>query len=114
MLNEGDKVLIAHRRLFRGDAAHYFAGRVVAYDAGLVKVAGHSFVRDPVTGGMIEKSEARTKVLALASGTLMVYQLPDAVALESLAFTWADGRVTAADGKGFEMNLGEVARRQRV
>ena len=46
--------------------------------------------------------------------TLMVYQLPDATALESLVFTWADGRVTATDGKGFEMNLGEVARRQRV
>jgi len=114
MLNDGDKVLVAHRRLFRGDAAHYFAGTVVAYEAGLVKVTGHSYVRDPVTGGMIEKSEPRTKVLALASGTLMVYQLPSATALESLTFTWDKGRVTAIDGKGFEMNLGEVARRQRV
>jgi hypothetical protein len=114
MLNTGDKVLAAHRRLFRGDAAHYFAGTVVAYEAGLVKVTGHSYVRDPVTGGMTEKSEPRTKVLALTSGTLMVYQLPDAVALESLTFTWDNGRVSSSDGKGFEMNLGEVARRQRV
>jgi hypothetical protein len=114
MLKEGDKVLIAHRRLFRGDAAHYFAGAVAAYEAGLVKVTGHSYVRDPVTGGMIEKSEPRTKILALASGTLMVYQLPDTINLDSLTFTWANGRVSATDGKGFEMNLGEVARRQRV
>jgi hypothetical protein len=114
MLKKGDKVLVAHRRLFRGDVAHYFVGRVDDYDSGLVKVTGHSYVRDPVTGGMIEKSEPRTKVLTLASGTLMVYELPDAVALESLKFTWNDGELTASDGKGFEMNLGERAPRQKV
>jgi hypothetical protein len=114
MLNSGDKILVAHRRLFRGDAAHYFVGQVDAYEGGLVKVTGHSYVRDPVTGGMIEKSEPRTKVLALVSGTLMVYQLPDAVALDRLEFTWSEGGVTAADGQGFEMNLGEQTRRQRV
>ena len=112
MLKEGDKVLVAHRRLFRGDAAHYFAGRVDAYDAGLVKVTGHSYVRDPVTGGMIEKTEPRTKILALASGTLIVYQLPDATVLDRLEFKWEDGRVSASDGNGFMMNLGEMARRQ--
>lgn len=109
MFAEGDKVLVAHRRLFRGDAAHYFAGRVDAYEAGLVKVTGRSYVRDPYTGSMIEKTEPRTKVLALMSGTLMVYQLPAGTALESLTFTWADGRLTAADGHGFSMNLGEAA-----
>jgi hypothetical protein len=114
MLKEGDKVLIAHRRLFRGDAAYYFVGRVDAYDAGLVKVTGHSYVRDPMTGRMIEKTEPRTKVLAVASGTLIVYQLPDPTALESLTFTWADGRLSASDGGGFDMNLGEVAHGGRV
>ena len=109
MLKEGDKVLVAHRRLFHGDAAHYFAGRVDAYDARLVKVTGRSYVRDPYTGSLIEKTEPRTKVLAVASGTLIVYHLPAATALEALTFTWADGRLTAADGRGFTMNLGETA-----
>jgi hypothetical protein len=94
--------------------AHYFAGRVDAYDAGLVQVTGRSYVRDPYTGSMVEKTEVRTKVLALASGTLIVYRLPDTVALESLTFTWADGRVTAADGRGFAMNMGEIARGGQV
>ena len=111
MLTEGDKILVAHRRLFRGDAAHYFAGRVDACDAGLVRATGHSYIRDPVTGSMVEKTDARTKVLALASGTLLVYLLPPATALESLTFTWSDGRVNASDGKGFSMNLGEAVRR---
>ena len=111
MLTEGDKILVAHRRLFRGDVAHYFAGRVDAYDAGMVRATGHSYIRDPVTGSMVEKTDARTKVLALASGTLLVYLLPAATALESLTFAWSDGRVNASDGKGFSMNLGEAVRR---
>ncbi|HVK07282.1 MAG TPA: hypothetical protein VM597_00760 [Gemmataceae bacterium] len=114
MLSEGDKILVAHRRLFRGDAPHFFVGRVDAYEAGVVKATGHSYVRDPVTGGMIEKTDPRTKVLAVASGTLLVYQLPSGTVLEAVTFTWADGRVTAADGNGFTMNLGEVARGGRV
>jgi hypothetical protein len=114
MLTTGDKVLVAHRRLFRGDVAHSFAGLVGACKDGLVKVTGHSYVRDPVTGDMLEKSEPRTKVLALASGTLLVYHLPDAVDLDGLEFTWADGELSASDGKGFAMNLGERARRKRL
>jgi len=114
MLNEGDKVLVVHRRLFRGDAAHYLVGRVDAYEAGLVKVTGHSYVRDPYTGRMIEKTEPRTKILALNSGTLIVYQLPSATALETLAFSWVEGRLSASDGQGFTMNLGEVAHGGKV
>ena len=112
MFKAGDKVLVAHRRLFRGDAAHYFAGQVDAYDAGLVQVTGHSYVKDPYTGSMVEKTDARTKVLALASGTLIVYRLPDTVALETLSFAWSDGKVSASDGRGFTMNLGETVRRE--
>ena len=114
MLNEGDKVLVVHRRLFRGDAAHYLVGRVDAYEAGLVKVTGHSYIRDPYTGRMLEKTEPRTKILALTSGTLIVYQLPPATVLESLAFTWVEGRLSASDGQGFAMNLGEVALRGKA
>jgi hypothetical protein len=109
VLKEGDKVMVAHRRLYRGDTAHYFVGRVDAYEAGLVRVTGHSYVRDLISGGMVEKTEARTKILAVSSGTLMVYRLPDATSLDTLTFTWADGRLSVTDGQGFMMNLGEIA-----
>lgn len=114
MLTEGDKILVAHRRLFRGDAAHYFVARVDDCESGLVKATGHSYVRNPITGAMVEKSESRTKILALASGTLMVYLLPPATALEVISFTWSDGRLSVSDGKEFSMNLGEVAHGGRV
>ena len=110
MFSEGDTVLVAHRRLVRGDAPHFFVGRGDACQAGVVKATGHSYVRDPVTGRMVEKTDRRTTVLTVASGTLLVYQLPFATVVEAVSFTWAGGRVTAADGTGFSMNLGGVAR----
>ena len=114
MLKEGDKVMVAHRRLFHGDMAHYFIGRVDAYEAGLVKLTGHSFIRDLVTGRMIEKMEPRTKILSLSSGMLLIYLLPDQTALETVTFNWEEGRLVVTDGKGFTMNLGEVTHRGQV
>ena len=67
-MNPGDKLLVAHRRLYREDAGRYFVGRVDACEGALVKVTGHSFVRDMYTGAMVEKTEPRTKILSLSAG----------------------------------------------
>jgi hypothetical protein len=107
LLQEGDIILVAHRRLFAKDAARFFLGRVVAYEAGMVKARGHSYVRDMITGNMLEKTEERTKLLALASGTLIVYQLPDSVALDAIRFVSNGRQLTVTDGKAFVMNLAE-------
>jgi hypothetical protein len=107
LLQEGDKILVAHRRLFEKDEVRFFVGRVEAYEAGIVKATGHSFVRDVMGGRLIEKAEERTKILSLASGTLLVYQLPGTLALDTLSFLATDGRLSLTDGKNFTMNLAE-------
>jgi hypothetical protein len=107
ILKEGDKVLVAHRRLYPTDASRFFVGQVDAYDSGLMRVTGHSYVRNVTTGRLIEKSQARTKVLSLSSGTLIVYLLPNDTAFESMRFDWTDSGLTVTDGKQFSMNLGE-------
>jgi hypothetical protein len=107
ILNEGDKVLVAHRRLFTGDSARFFVGTVDAYESALVKVTGHSFVRNVSTGRLVEKSQPRTKVLSLSSGTLIVYLLPNGIAIDSIRFDWTDTGLIVTDGKEFSMNLGE-------
>jgi hypothetical protein len=114
LLRGGEKILVAHRRLFEKDEVRFFVGRVDAYEAGVVKSTGHTYVRDAAGGRVIEKAEERTKILSLASGTLLVYQLPDDVALEALKFVAAEGRVTLTDGKEFMMNLAEHTRDGRV
>jgi hypothetical protein len=107
LLNEGDKILVTHRRLFDKDETRYFVGRVDACEAGIVKVTGHSFVRDVVEGRVIGKTDERTKIFSLSSGTLIVYQLPDAVALDKLTFDGREGQLALTDGKGFVLNLAE-------
>jgi len=114
MLKEGDKILVAQRRLFRGDQARFFVGRVDAYEAGVVKATGHTFVRDLITGNLLEKADGRTKILSLSSGTLIVYQLPEGIFLDSITFVVEDGSLSLRDGQGFVMNLTEFSRRSRV
>jgi hypothetical protein len=108
LLDVGDKVLVAHRRLFEGDESRFFVGRVDGYEAGLVKVSGWSYVHDVVSGQMVGKDEIRTKIISLSSGTLIVYQLPRHLALEGVEFGFSDGRLRLTDGAGFSMNLSEV------
>ena len=107
LLSEGQKLMIAHRRLFPSDDARFFVGAVVAYSAGVVKVRGRTFVRDMSSGRINPKKDERTKIVSLASGTMLVYQLPDSVDLESFAFRVNENRVSAVDGSGLEMNLDE-------
>ncbi|HQY87351.1 MAG TPA: hypothetical protein PK402_01750 [Tepidisphaeraceae bacterium] len=107
LLKEGDNIFVAHRRLFDKDEPRFFVGRVDAYEAGVIKTTGHSYVRDLMDGRMIEKPEERTKILSLSSGTLLVYQLPRAVALDALKFVAGDGSLSLTDGKAFTMNLME-------
>ncbi|WP_455379645.1 hypothetical protein [Petrachloros mirabilis] len=114
LLKEGDKILIAHRRLFEKDVLRFFIGEVQAYDAGLVKATGHSYVRDPMGGQVVEKAEKRTKILSLSSGTFIVYQLPDGIVLNALKFSELEGRLALTDGEGFTMNLTETTHSGRL
>jgi hypothetical protein len=114
LLEPGNKILVAHRRLFERDLVRFFLGRVDAYEEGVVKATGRTYVRDPMGGRMIEKADARTKLLSLSSGTLIVYQLPEAVELEGLKFIGSDGLLALTDERGFAMDLTEVAHAGRV
>jgi hypothetical protein len=105
---------VAHRRLFEKDVVRFFVGEVDAYDAGIIKARGHSYVRDMMGGQVVGKEEARTTILSLSSGTLIVYQLPDAVELDAMRFVATDLELRMTDGRGFTMNLTEVTHGGRL
>ena len=46
MLERGNKRLIVHRRLFEKDTPRFFIGEVEAYESGILKVKGFTFVKD--------------------------------------------------------------------
>lgn len=111
ILQEGDKILVVHRRLFENDTDRFFVGVVDGYETGIARATGYSWYKDQFGGTYIEKDEQRTKVFSLSSGTLIVYQLPCSVNIETLQFKQnEEGKLWLTDSAQFKMNLSEKGR----
>ncbi len=111
ILKSGDKLLIAHRRLFEKEEPRYFVGEVVAYEAGIIKLAGFSFVRDITSGSVIRKDEPRTKIVSVSSYAFLIYQLPDDLDIIKVSFENEEGQQFLTDGGSLRMNLAEYPHR---
>lgn len=109
VLQQGDKLLVSHRRLFERDELRYFAGTVVQYEAGVVKVEGWTFLKDFGSGRIMRKPDVRTKLYSLASGMILVYQLPNESDLTTLEFIGDAAHVVLKDDRGLEMDVSEHA-----
>lgn len=108
MLEPGDKVLVAHRRLFPEDQARFFTAEVARCDGALAELRGYAWVREPFTGQLVRKQDLRTKIVSLSSGTLFVYKLPREINIEALkSEPGNDARVFLTDGGQFRMDLTE-------
>lgn len=107
LLSNGAKVLVCHRRLFAEDQARYFFGVVEDYSEGVAKVSGFSWTRDP-THGFQRKPDRRTKLIAVASGSVIVYELERETDLEAIRIEQPGGHaVFATDGAKLRMDLAE-------
>ena len=107
LIKTGAKLVVSHRRMYPTDGARYFLGTAVAYDCGVVKIVGRTFVRDMGSGQIVAKSDRRTKIVSLSSGMLFVYELPDSVDVEELRFEADESHITLVDANGFQMNFDE-------
>ena len=115
MLEQGEKLLMVHRRLFEKDSPRFFAGEVQAYENGVAKVRGYTFVKDMFTGDIKKKPDLRTKFLAVVSGTLIIYQLPVTARLDSLKFSHTqDAGLVLTDDAGFSMDMSESVYKQET
>ena len=64
-------------------------------------------MRDP-THGYLRKDDRRTKIVSLASGNVIVYELPNEVDIEALYIEQAGGhRLLLRDGRKFCMDVSE-------
>ena len=108
ILDEGDKVLIVHRRLFAEDAARYFVGVVDGYENGITKASGFTWVREQFGGNFYGKKGLTTKIFSLASGTLIVYRLPQSVDPVKVIFENSNnGSSWITNGAEFRMDISE-------
>jgi len=107
VVNPGDTVLIVHRRLFEKDCTRFFIGIVEEYDAGLIKVTGYTYFQDMMTGHVNRKDDSRTKIVSLASGTVLVYLVKGNPQIEDLHFVHAGSKTKLVDNAKFQMDLTE-------
>lgn len=108
ILESGNNILIAHRRMFEGDLSRYFIGVVDGYEAGIVRATGYSWSVDCLRGEMCKKSDWRTKILSIASGTLIVYQLPQQLDIAKVDIQHKKhGSTLLTDGSDFSMDLSD-------
>ena len=107
ILQNGAKILVAHRRLFDADHGRFFVGLVEGYDDGIACVSGHTWIRDGYTGEFKRKDDERTKLIAIGSGNVIVYLLPTHVPLSSMQLVVAGTSVHLRGEGGFEMDLTE-------
>lgn len=107
ILDSGMKVLVSHRRLFESDHARFFVGLVEAYESGVARITGNTWTLDGYRGNFAGKEDLRTKIVAIASGTLIVYQLPSTVDLGSFVIERVENAIHARDALGFDMDLSE-------
>jgi hypothetical protein len=107
LLTTGSKLLVCHRRLFPEDHSRLFIGTVEMYCDGIAKVSGFTWTRDP-RHGFQKKSDRRTKLVPLASGSVIVYELPETVDVEGVRIEQPGAHlVIATDGEKFRMDLSE-------
>jgi hypothetical protein len=114
ILREGTPVLMVHRRLFANDDPRFFVGTVEAYEGGIARISGHTWTRDALGGTWRRKADARTKIVSLASGTLIAYALPANLKAETLRLEYGrDNHLVLTNGPSFIMDLDERGGRSR-
>lgn len=109
-LQPGDKVLLAHRRMFPNDRGRFFVGTVDAFNEnnGLLKVTGFSMFQPVGMPLFQKKAHSNTKIVALTSGTLIVYQLPEEMDVASATMKFKEEGICVLEDKtGIGVDLTE-------
>ena len=107
ILEQGDKIHLATRRLLEDEARRHFVGQVQATDGALARVEGYAFVLRAGRNEWARRPERRTRIISLSDGTNIVNVLPRAVDLALLQYRTIDGRLFVTDGKAFRLDVNE-------
>lgn len=107
LIDQGDIILVSHRRMFERDESRFFLGRTIASEGPLLKAEGYSFVRDLSNGMIIKKQEKRIKLVSLDSPGHIVYQLPGGIDVDAVGIESGNGDAYMVEGKKRLLNLSE-------
>jgi len=107
LIEKGDKLLVAHRRLYERDTERFFIGAVECYEQGLARVSGYTWLHDVAHGKLVRKDEKRCKIIPLSSGDFISYILPIHLDVENLRMEQRKQHLLLTDGNNFIMDISE-------
>jgi len=107
LIEKGEKLLIAHRRLYEKDAERFFIGDVGAYENGVVRVNGYTWIHDVPHGKLVRKDDKRCKLISLSSDGFISYVLPAHLDIETLRIEQHKQHLLLMDGNNFTMDISD-------
>jgi len=109
ILQKGEKIHVIHRRHFEKEPHRHFVGVVDAYDDGIVRATGHVFAVDFVKFAFFRRPDVRTRLIAIASGDVLVNIIPPEVDLEKVVYQQDKKCLRVTDGKKWNLDISELA-----
>jgi len=109
ILQKGEKIHVIHRRHFDKDPHRHFIGIVDECENGLARVTGHIYTVDTVKYEFFRRSEMRTRIVALASGDVIINIVPPSVDLEKVTYKQEKKSVRVTDGSDWHMDISDFA-----
>ena len=106
-IQEGDRVLIIDRKLYKDDNMRLFVGMVEAHDDMVMRVIGYPFHLNPYEiSGSERHGELRTRLVSLIAGDL-IYLLPRDLDVSKLQLRRSPKSLMLTDGEALSLDLSE-------
>lgn len=108
LIEIGEQVHIATRRLFDENIRRHFVGKVIAAEGVVVRLEGYSFIYDAHKNQYLKSHEVRTSIFDLAESGYIVNIIPSDIDIEKLAYKTVDREhLVITDGESFSLGINE-------
>ncbi len=106
-LNDGDRVLVIDRKLFKDDNTRFFVGVIEEYDTVAVRVRGYPFHLSPYEiSGAERHGEERVRVISISAGDL-IYLMPRELDVAKVHLRRSPKSLMMTDGEAFTVDISE-------
>jgi hypothetical protein len=108
ILKAGEKVHAGLLAQYEGQVRRAFIGVVEAYEHGVARIRGKSWLYDPMEGVYVPKGDERIRLVSVASGRYVINVLPPETNMENLRYhRRPDAALLLTDGEALMMDVSE-------
>jgi hypothetical protein len=109
ILEPGEKVHVVERRHFPDDVRRHFIGQVLKCTEHAVRLKGHVWVFDDMSGQFVRKREMRERVILLGGDRLIINVIPPEVDVGEVGYvTDPQEGLLVTDGENLFLEISEL------